>query len=373
MLKISESITNLDPNDIADNLLYYDYNVKHLLALKRKGIKEDDNAFISAYRSFEGEVFENFMYEKLLRYASEHSKITEFILKGPHRKREKAIPNNLSVNWKGQIIYRTKRNEIGEFDGLIFADKVLYFVEMTLVKSVSNLKKRLRKKKALLETIYPNYEIKALLILNEGATGVNQLPDYCTVWLTKPYSAKKVYEWMSKTENKKRRRFKRVQAKNLVSAESIKTKPFRYYDTLTWILRKLRTDQKHILNLGFMKSPTFIRYHDLFTKVYLGFMEPKIFQEMVPELDIPDTVKILVALEKEHTGRVVVTYFMQHARKKLDNISISSDGKVSVLRKDPYGVTVTEVVHIIKTMHPTHQLQIKDIETVEKSLSDYKA
>lgn len=370
---MSDSIAKLDASDIADNLLYYDYNVKHLLALKRKGVSEEDSAFIGAYRSFEGEVFENFVYEKLLRYASEHTKITEFILKGPHRRRSKAVPNNLSVNWKGQIIYRTKRNEIGEFDGLIFVENVLYFVEMTLVKSVSNLKKRLRKKKALLETIYPNHVIKALLVLNEGATGVNQLPDYCTVWLTKPYSAQKVYEWMSKTGNKRRRKFKQVRAKNLVNAETIKTKPFRYYDTLTWILRKLRTEKKHILNMGFMKSPTFIRYHDLFTKVYLGFMEPKIFQEMVPELDIPDTVTVLVALEKEHTGRVIVTYFMQHARKKVDNITISRDGKVSVLRKDPYGVTVTEVVHIIKTMHPSHHLQIEDIEAVEKLLSDYKA
>lgn len=372
MLQMSQSIATLDESDIADNLLYYDYNIKHLLNLKKKGVSEEEDAFISAYRSFEGEVFENFVYEKLVRYASEHEKITHFILKGPHRKRSKALPNNLSVNWKGQIVYRTKRNEIGEFDGLIFAGKTLYFVEMTLVKSVSNLKKRLRKKKALLEVIYPNHDIKALLVLNEGATGVNQLPDYCTVWLTKPYSAHKVYEWMKKSERTKRRAFKRVRAKNLVHADAVQTKPFRYYNTLTWILRKLREKRSGVLNLGFMKSTTFIRYHDLYTKVYLGFMEPATFKKMVPELEVPESVKILVALEKEHTGRVVVTYFMQHARKKVDNITIS-DGNVSVLRKDPYGVTVTEVVHIIKTMHPSHKLEVKDINAVEKLLKDYEA
>ena len=54
----------------------------------------------------------------------------------------------------------------------------LYFVEMTLVKSVLKLRKRLRKKKALLEIIFPDYEIKALIILNEGATGTKQFPSY---------------------------------------------------------------------------------------------------------------------------------------------------------------------------------------------------
>lgn len=372
MLKVSESIINLDESDIADNLLYYDYNIKHLMALKKKGISEEESAFVSAYRSFEGEVFENFIYEKLVRYASEHEKVTEFVLKGPHRRRAKALPNNLSVNWKGQIVYRTKRNEIGEFDGLIFVGQTLYFVEMTLVKSVSNLKKRLRKKRALLEVLYPDHDVRALLVLNEGATGVNQLPDYCTVWLTKPYSAHKIFEWMSDPKRKPRRAFNRVKAKNLVHADRVQTKPFRYYNTLTWILRKLRANKEHIINLGFMRSSTFIRYHDLFTKVYLGFMEPETFRKMAPKLEVPENVNILVALEKEHTGRVVVVYFMQHGRKKVDYITIS-DGSVSVLRKDPYGVTVTEVVHIIKTMHPTHKLDIKDIETVEKVLKDYEA
>ncbi len=371
MLKVSKSIINLDDSDIADNLLYYDYNVKHLISLKKKGLDEEDNAYLSAYRSFEGEVFENFIYEKLVRYASEHEKITEFVLKGPHRKRSKAIPNALSVNWKGQIVYRTKRNEIGEFDGLIFAEKTLYFVEMTLVKSVSNLKKRLRKKKALLEVIYPDYDVKALLILNEGATGVNQLPDYCTVWLTKPYSAHKVFEWMT-AKDRRRQKFRRVHAKNLVDAENIKTTFFRYYDTLTWILRKLRGHKQHLIDMRFMKTSKFIRYHDLFTKVYLGFIEVEEFKKLCPDLKFPENVTILVSLEKEHSGKVSVVYFMQHARKKVDYITVQ-DGNVAVMRKDPYGVTVTEVVHIIKTMHPTHKLTVEEIGKVETLLEGYQA
>ena len=371
MLDMTKSIKTLDDSDIADNLLYYDYNVKHLISLRKKGVGEEDNAYISAYRSFEGEVFENFIYEKLVRYASEHEKITEFVLKGPHRKRSKALPNALSVNWKGQIVYRTKRNEIGEFDGLIFVGKTLFFVEMTLVKSVSNLKKRLRKKKALLEVIYPDFDVRALLILNEGATGVNQLPDYCTVWLTKPYSAHKVFKWMT-ANDRRRKKFRRVEANNLVDTDRIETTFFRYYDTLTWILRKLRGHKQHLIDMRFMQTSKFIRYHDLFTKVYFGFVEPATFREMAPNLKFPDNVTILAALEKEHTGKVSVVYFMQHSRKRVDYITISGEN-VSVTKKDPFGVTVTEVVHIIKTMHPTHKLSVGEIKKVESLLENYEA
>ena len=97
MLEISESIKTLDDSDIADNLLYYDYNTKHLLSLIKKGLAEDDPLYMSSYRSFEGEVFENFVYEKLLRYAEQNEIVDKFILKGYHQDRFKSHPNTLSI------------------------------------------------------------------------------------------------------------------------------------------------------------------------------------------------------------------------------------------------------------------------------------
>jgi len=155
MLDISKSIKMLDNSDIADNIFHYEYNTKHLLSLIEKGIEEDDPAYLSSYRSFEGEVFENFIYEKLLRYAEQTEEIDKFILKGYHQNKVKAFANTLSISEKQQIVYRTKSREISEFDAmLITKNKELYFVEMTLVKSVLKLRKRLRKKTALLETIF---------------------------------------------------------------------------------------------------------------------------------------------------------------------------------------------------------------------------
>ena len=93
MLEICESIRDLSDINISDNLFQYDYNVKHLLSLIDKGIDLDDPMYLSSYRSFEGEVFENFIYEKLLRYAVENENIDKFVLKGFHQDKEKAYAN----------------------------------------------------------------------------------------------------------------------------------------------------------------------------------------------------------------------------------------------------------------------------------------
>ena len=90
MLDIPNSIKILDDSDIADNLYHYKYNTKHLLSLIDKGIDREDPLYLSSYRSFEGEVFENFIYEKLLRYAEQTPEIDKFILKGYHQDKIKS-------------------------------------------------------------------------------------------------------------------------------------------------------------------------------------------------------------------------------------------------------------------------------------------
>ena len=367
MFKISDTIRNLDDSDIGDNLLYYDYQTRHLLSLIEKGVDKEDNAYLSSFRSFEGEVFENYIYEKLLRYVTKQEAIEKFIVKGPHKKKTKARPNALSINWKGQIVYRTRRNEIGEFDGMIFTKKQLYFIEMTLTKNLSNLKKRLRKKKALLETIFPQYEVKALLILNEGVTGVNQLPSYATAWVTKPFSAEHILEWLSQGKKRQRKPFQKMRDKRITGTDHLRAQPFRYYDTHSWILRKIRSHKENILNMDFLKSETVSRYHNLYLKIYIGYMDPRDFQAMLPEVSKTTDTNIIVAIEKEHSGAFTLNYFMQHSRKNLDLITVK-DNKASIVKKDPFGVTVTEIVHMLKTMKPSHRLTSDDILAIKKYL-----
>lgn len=336
------------------------------MKLDAKGADKESPEYLSSYRSFEGAVYENYLYEKLLIYAKENPQIGQFILKGPHAKPSKHMSNSLYVNNKGQIIYRTRSIEINEFDGLIINEKELYFIEMTLIKSVIGLKRRLRKKKALLEVLFPDHEIKALIILAEGVTGSKQLPDYCTVWITKPFQADDVYEWLQQKPRPKRKPFLRPQAPNLVDDSVLNVFPFKYYNSLGWMMRRLRAKPNAVLNMGFLKTEVCTRYVDLFTKVYLGYMDGKDFEKMYPE--VPNvTEKVVVSIEKEHTGCLVLTYFMQHSRKKLDNIVIKN-GKASVQKKDPYGISVTEVFHVLRIADESFKLSIKNINVAEKLL-----
>ena len=370
MLKISKSIRTLDESDIGDNLLHYDYNVKYLLSLIRRGIDQDDQHYLSSYRSFEGEVFENFIYEKLLMYAVENEDIDKFVLKGFHQDKIKSHANTLSISEKQQIVYRTKSREISEFDAMfITKSRELYFVEMTLVKSVLKLRKRLRKKKALLELIFPNYEVKALIILNEGATGVRQLPSYCNVWLTNEFSAKGVLDYIVNTDSRKLQVKKRVKSPKMVEAHSLKLYPFRYYNTISWITKTIRSHKKYVIDMNFLMSQKVQRYHDLYNKFYIGYVDVSLLRdELGLDSSFKDNQSVVVAIEKKHSDEITLTYYIQQARKVLYLYSYDENSKVIREKKDPYGITITEVYHISKMMDEKYKLSVANLATIKNLL-----
>jgi len=371
LLKISKSIRTLDESDIGDNLLHYDYNVKYLLSLIRRGIAQDDQHYLSSYRSFEGEVFENFIYEKLLMYAAQNDEIEKFVLKGFHQDKIKSHANTLSISEKQQIVYRTKSREISEFDAMfITKNRELYFVEMTLVKSVLKLRKRLRKKKALLEIIFPNYEIKSLIILNDGASGVRQLPSYCNVWLTNEFSAKGVLDYIVDTDSRKLQPKKRVKSPKMVEAHSLKLFPFRYYNTISWITKTIRSHKKHIIDMNFLMSQKVQRYHDLYNKFYIGYIEAaSLRDELGLDNSFKDNHSVVVAIEKKHSDEITLTYYIQQTRKVLYLYSYDESSKVIREKKDPYGITITEVYHVSKMMDEKYKLSIENISTIKNLLS----
>ena len=372
MLEISPAIKNLEKEDIADNLLHYVYNTKHLLSLIQKGIDSEDPSYLSSYRSFEGEVYENFIYEKLLRYAEENDYITKFILKGFHQGKCKAYANTLSISEKEQIVYRTKSREISEFDAMfITKNNELYFVEMTLVKSVLKLRRRLRKKKALLEIIFPNYTIKSLIILNEGATGAKQFPSYCKVWFTKEFSAAEVLEYITKLDKQKLLPKDKISSKKMIEAHTLKLHPFRYYNTMSWITKTIRANKKYVVDMNFLMNEKVQRYHDLYNKFYIGFLTVKDMKNIlhIKEGEYAEDQRVVVALEKKHSDEIVVTYYIQTTRKNLYLYSFN-DGKVVKEKKDPYGITVTEVFHINKLMNEHYSLTISQVNTIKKLLKE---
>ena len=371
MFNISESIQNLDSYDIADNLFHYDYNTKHLLSLIKSGMNPEDPSYMSSFRSFEGEVFENFVYEKLLRYAKNNSNIDKFILKGFHQNRHKAYANTLSISEKEQIVYRTKSREISEFDAMfVTKDNELYFVEMTLVKSVLKLRRRLRKKKALLDIIFPNYEVKALIILNEGATGTKQFPDYCKVWFTKEFCAADVLEYITSKNKRKLLPKEIISGAPMIEAHELKLHPFRYYNTMSWITKTIRSHKKHIIDMSFLMSFKIQRYQDLYNKFYIGFIsidDAKNLLNLTEEYK--EDQRVVVALEKKHSDEIILTYYIQTGRKKL-YLYTPEENRVSKEKKDPYGITVTEVFHINKMMDDSYALTLANLSVIKKLLKE---
>ena len=82
LLTINSTVIPHGDSDLGDNLLYYDYNIGHLLSLQAKGQTMEDESYVSAFRSFEGEVYENYIYEKLLRYAANEPQDKKFYHQG---------------------------------------------------------------------------------------------------------------------------------------------------------------------------------------------------------------------------------------------------------------------------------------------------
>lgn len=317
------------------------------MKLRKEGIDETSNEYLSSFRSFEGEAFENMMYEKLLRYAKDNDYIKYFIVKGPHN-RSKALPKTLSVNSKGQIVYRTKNNEIGEFDALfVTVNDELFFVEMTLVKSITNLKRRLRKKRALLKTIFPQYEIKALIILNEGVLGSHLFQDFCTVWVTKAYDSSTLLKRLRTHD--KRLPFEPIKGEKFVDTKALHIKPFHYYNVLGWIYRQSRAHKYHVLDMAFLNRNDVVRYTELFTKIYIGYVSIEDFKSYCAYTKETKQTKVVVSLEKEHTGALLLQFFILHSRKKLDLVQIRND-QMKVTQKDPYGISISEVIHTMRVM-----------------------
>lgn len=369
VLTINSTVIPDGDADLGDNLLYYDYNIGHLRSLQAQGQTMEDETFVSAFRSFEGEVYENYIYEKLLRYATNEPQIKSFIIKGPHKHRTRAQRDALSVSWKGQIVYQARYKEIGEFDGLLFTDKELYFMEMTLVKSASNLKKRLRKKRALLEVLFPRYDVRTVLVLNTGATGVSDLPSYASVWFTQPYSAASLLEKL--TTHAPKQPMIRIESTKIAHVDTIKIASFKYYATLSWIVRSLREGDP--INWNFFTKSTTQRYHDIYTKIYIGYLSMEDFLTLFPSVTFENSQakRAILAIEKDHVGGYFLTYFVRHSGKKLDNITLTATG-VKVVKKDPLGITLTEMNHLDKMMDGHFALSLAQHSAIETTLSSIK-
>ncbi len=376
-LKMEDYVEKLELDDIYDNLFSYKYHSKYLKKLQKTDIDKEDPHYISTYSSFVGEVYENVIYELLLKYAGRNDKITGFVLKGPHQDKYKNQKNGLMIDINSQIVYKAGYKDVTEFDGLFFTKESVYFVESTIVKATTNLRKRLVKKKALLEVLFPHKKIKALIILTKGALGTSVFPDYCTVWLTDELQNEKLIDDLI---HKKHTHKILVQYKDkkFIHCERIKVKIFKYFDTLVWILKGLRYKKDEILDFHFLKKKDVKRYLDIYSKFYLGFLNTEDFLKVLRYLNITRITedipleniyedKVLVTIE-EVKNEYLLVYYLKVINGDLKRLDIN-DEVLQVSKKDPKGFTSAETKFLRYVFKEKCQLSFDELKRIEDNLN----
>lgn len=377
-LQQPDYIKNLKFDDIYDNLFFYKYHSKYLKKLQKTKIDKEDTHYIGTYSSFVGEVYENVIYELLLKFALENEHITRFILKGPHQNKYKNDKNGLMIDINSQIVYKAGYKDVTEFDGLFFTKDCVYFVESTIVKTTTSLRKRLKKKKALLEVLFPSKEIKALIILTKGAVGTSVFPDYCTVWLTKELQGE---ELINNLIHKRDNTAKLVTPKNkkLIHCNDVKLKIFKYFDSLLWILKNLRAKKDKELDYKFLERKDIQRYLYIYSKFYLGFLDTRDFLEVLKYLNITtisedivlDNIfenKVIITIERNTKEEYVLVYYLKVINGDLKRLDIN-DEIVEVSKKDPKGFTSAEIKFLRYVFKNNYRLDFKNIKNIENSLN----
>jgi hypothetical protein len=372
-LDISDTIRNLDISSLDDNLLHYTYNTRYLLSLIEKGIDKDDPHFISSYNGFRGELFENVTYELLLQYCLTNSYVTSFILKGPHQNyiNTENQKFGLMMDRKQQIVYKAGYKDVSEYDAMFFTKDEVYFVEATIVVSTIGLRKRLRKKYALLSLLFPNLKIKALIILSEGATGVHKFPEFATVWVTDTLNPNLILDQLAMKDKYNKKKLSYYKSTKLIETRNIEVEQFKYFDTLAWIFKKTLFQNTKMINEKFFRSEKVNRYIEIFSKVYIGFISFETLEKLTGTLDLESTNNVYVTIDKKDDGSFYVVFYTRVNKKRLTKIEILEKG-IKLSDKDPKGFTVAEVKFIDYVVKPFNELNLKQVQNIQKKVSNWR-
>lgn len=368
-LKITNDIRNLDISSIEKNLFEYKYDLKNVKPLLKTDGQNISIENMATYNSFRGEVYENIIYELLLKYAKNNEYIKEFILKGPHQNRvDKFYKTGLMIDKSLQIVYKSNYKDISEFDALFFTEDALYFVEMSTSKKTVSLNKRLDKKHALLKLLFPNLHIRALIVLTEGTVGLKRFPSYCTIWITKDLDQKDLLRKLVFNKGKKKK-LSYYKDENFTEAYTIRHNKFIYFQTLEWILKKSRSNASMPVDLKFLKTKKLTLYFDIYTKLYVGFLDVEDFLRVVPSYENP-IAYIFVTIEKINSKDFDIVYYVKEAKGKLNRVRIHK-GETSIKAKELDGFTNAEVRFMKYIVEEKYFLTNEQVSDLKLKLRDF--
>ena len=372
---ITDKIKQLEIEDIKEHLFHYSYDSKSLKALVTNNISKEDISYITAYSSFKGEIYENIIYELLLQYALSNDEITKFVLKGPYQDKENLyIKSGLLIDSSSQIVYKSAYKDISEFDALFFTKDSLYFVEMSTSKKTASLNKRLVKKYALLKMIFPFLEIKSLIVVTQGSSGLKNFPSYATVWVTKDLDDEELIQKIIFAKKVKNdiQTLKAPQDEKYIEACKVKYKKFQYFPTLEWILNTSRQHPKYTVDLRFFTSPKLGLFFDIYTKLYIGYITTEDFLKLYSEFDLQvKSNRIIVTIEKVNQTELDIVYYVKESNGKLKRIRLEESG-ASIKDKELDGFTNAEVRFFMNVLEDKHVLKVDNINHIKNNISIIK-
>ena len=372
---ITDKIKQLEIEDIKEHLFHYSYDSKSLKALVTNNISKEDISYITAYSSFKGEIYENIIYELLLQYALSNDEITKFVLKGPYQDKENLyIKSGLLIDSSSQIVYKSAYKDISEFDALFFTKDSLYFVEMSTSKKTASLNKRLVKKYALLKMIFPFLEIKSLIVLTQGSSGLKNFPSYATVRVTKDLEDEELIQKIIFAKKVKNdiQTLKAPQDEKYIEACKVKYKKFQYFPTLEWILNTSRQNPKYTVDLRFFTSPKLGLFFDIYTKLYIGYITTEVFLKLYNEFNLEvKTNRIIVTIEKVNQTELDIVYYVKESNGKLKRVRLE-EGGASIKDKELDGFTNAEVRFFMNVLEDKHVLKVDNINHIKNNISIIK-
>lgn len=361
--KLPDNIKHLNTSTIKDNLFKYKYDSRNIKFLIKNNTDVESVKYIASMSSFKGEVFENVIYEHLINFAINEPLITRFIIKGPHQNRSNVFhKNGLLIDKSSQIVYKSAYKDISEFDAMFFTKDSVYIVEMSTSKKTASLNKRLDKKCSLLRILFPELEIRVLVVLTKGSTGLSRFPSFCTIWITDDFEDEKLIKELV---------FKKSSGKiennhpKFIEAENVKYRRFKYLQTLEWILLKAHASSKFKIDLRFFTSKMLGLYFDVYTKLYIGQIKIEDFDSLLEHKF--DIKKVVVTIEKISSKVYDLVYYVRENNNKLHRVRIE-DKNVTIKEKEQEGFTNSEVKYIVYILKDEHYLNLKDIIHLQNNI-----
>jgi hypothetical protein len=191
------------------------------------------------------------------------------------------------------------------------------------------------------------------------------------VWVTNSLDNHTLINDMIYLKDSGNKKFTKITGSKFAHAKDVKLNIYKYFDTLCWILKTTRGHKKHILDFDFLKRDDLIRYFEIYSKLYIGYLNSNDFVNILQYLNIT-SISEDIPLENIQDDQIVVTiekvkdsfalvYYLKINNGKLKKLEQKDDILV-ISNKDPKGFTSAEMKYMRYLFKNDYQFSVGDIE-----------